>query len=413
LYYLGRWYSPEEFGELELFLKLSGIFVAIAGLRYEMAIVVEDDNSNAEELTRLSLFLNTVISLFLLLILFLFAQPIAAFFNQKSTYILFFIPVVVWLTSCTETFVLYFNRKKKYTKISTNRIATSFSATGYKLGHYWLFSKVINGLVIGQITGQLVGFLQMIYRLPLEILNYNKLTIKKLALKYRQFPLFSMPAALLNILATSMPFFIIATFDGQASVGYLGNAYKLTYLPLSMLSMAIGQVFFERISRLKDDKVESAKLSHELFTFLVAIAIFPVVIFAVWGDTIAPLLLGDQWHEAGVYIQITIPFYFAMFLTSAFSSAFESYQKLYIQLAYNATFLVLTSLAMYLAYYYGGNTRTALVWFVMVGTALRVGILNYFFVLFGKNIIAKTIFAMLITGFLIWLGFGIKEGFSF
>jgi hypothetical protein len=52
-----------------------------------------------------------------------------------------------------------------------------------------------------------------------------------------------------------------------------------------------------------------------------------------------------------------------------------------------------------------------LAWFTLVGAVLRIGILNYFFTLFGKNLIAKTIFALLITAILINIGFGIKEGF--
>jgi O-antigen/teichoic acid export membrane protein len=413
LVFLGRWYSPESFGDLEVFLRLTGIFVAIAGLRYEMAIVVEDSDENAVDLTRLSLYLNTAVSVFLFLVALLFAKPLANLFHLQNAYVIYFIPLVIWLTASTETLVLFRNRKKEYSKISANRVITSFSSTGYKLSHFWLFTPAINGLVIGQILGQVVGFIQMTYRLPFKIFEYNKLAFSKLARKYKMFPMFSMPAALLNILATSMPFFIISALDGQTATGYFANAYKLTYLPLSMLSMSIGAVFFERIARLKGDKKESTKLSHELLTFLFFIALIPVVVFAVWGDKIAPLVLGPNWNEAGVYIQITILFYFSMFITSAFSSAFETYNKLNVQLIYNASFLILTSLAMYLSYYYGGNTRSALVWFVMVGTTLRIGVLNYFFFLFGKNILAKTIFAILITGFLIWFSFGIKEGFPF
>ena len=413
LVFLGRWYSVEAFGELEVFLRLTGIFVAIAGLRYEMAIVVEDSDDKAVDLTRLSLYLNATVSLVLFIVAFLFARPLAKLFHLQNVYIIYFMPVVIWLTSSTETLVLYRNRNKQYAKISTNRVATSFSATGYKLAHNWVFSPLVNGLVMGQILGQVVGFLQITYRLPFKLFEYNKLAFSKLARKYKMFPMFSMPAAMLNILATSMPFFIISALDGQMATGYFANAYKLTYLPLSMLSMSIGAVFFERIARLRGDKKESTKLSHELLTFLFFIALIPVVVFAVWGDKIAPLVLGPNWNEAGVYIQITILFYFSMFITSAFSSAFETYNKLNVQLIYNASFLILTSLAMYLSYYFGGNTRSALVWFVIVGTTLRVGVLNYFFFLFGKNILAKTIFAILITGILIWLGFGIKEGFPF
>jgi len=51
--FLGRLYSPVQFGEFEVVFKLSAVIIAIAGLRYELAIVVEDSTAQAQEVTRL------------------------------------------------------------------------------------------------------------------------------------------------------------------------------------------------------------------------------------------------------------------------------------------------------------------------------------------------------------------------
>ena len=42
---LAQIYSPDQFGELDTYMKMAGVMVAIAGLRYEIAIVVEDDSA--------------------------------------------------------------------------------------------------------------------------------------------------------------------------------------------------------------------------------------------------------------------------------------------------------------------------------------------------------------------------------
>jgi O-antigen/teichoic acid export membrane protein len=249
----------------------------------------------------------------------------------------------------------------------------------------------------------------MVYKLPVQLFKTTQQNLKAVSKTYRSFAIFSSPAAILNILATSMPVFVISAFDGQEATGYFGNAYKLTYLPMSMLSLAIGQVFFERIARIRSQKENASQMAHQLANTLFFIGIIPVIVMLVWGDQIAPLILGNQWEETGVFIQIMILFYFTMFLTSSFSSAFETYQKLKFQLGYNLIFLICTFGALYLGYRAGGNTRTALTWFSVVGIVLRLSILNYFFVLFGKNLIAKTIFAILITGVLAYLGFALKD----
>ena len=85
LYFLGRMYSPEDFGEVETLMKIAGVFIAIAGLRYEMAIVVEEDNHNASDLLRLSLFINAVISFLLLICHWYISNSYCSFFQTSKS----------------------------------------------------------------------------------------------------------------------------------------------------------------------------------------------------------------------------------------------------------------------------------------------------------------------------------------
>ena len=408
---LGRIYTPEEFGSVDTFMKWAGVFAIMAGLRYETAIVVEHDPKNAEELTKLSLLLNAGFSLLILLIVILFKNQIGDIYKLSNPNILYALPLMVGLISGTETLMMWRNRTKEYKHISQTRVLFSLSGTGYKLLHPLTNMVKGHGLFFAQFIAQTLSYLHIAYKLPIRIFSFTKESLKHVAKTHKSFPIFSTPAALLNLLALNMPWLLIPIFDGLSATGHFGNAYKLSYLPMSMLAMALGQVFFERIARLKKDKDAASQMAHELFNIMFTAAVIPVTILAVWGDELAPFIMGDQWKEAGVYIQITIFFYFAMFLTSSFSSAFATYAKLHVQLGYNAVFLIATATALYLGYKYGGSTRVALAWFTVVGTLLRIIILNYFFHLFGKNLVAKTIFAILLTCVLVYLGFSIKEGF--
>lgn len=410
LYFLADLYSPAQFGTLETFIKLASIGTVISGLRYEMGIVAVDDEAEAQDITRLSLWLTFLFTSALLALVLLFKQPIASLLNLTSPNILYFVPMAILLMGSTETLVLWANRVKAYKTISTNRVTGSLSGTAYKLAHPFII-VFGNGLIIGHILSALIALVHIAIKFPISLFYQTKGQLIHLLKKYKSFAIYSTPAALLNVLATSMPVFMLAAFDGQDATGHFGMAYKLTYLPMSMVAMALGQVFFERNSRLKQDKKEIGVISHQLFSTMFWAAIIPVVVLTVWADDLVPYFLGAKWAEAGVFIQITIPFYFAMYLTTSFSSAFVTYDKLNIQLIYNLIFLALTSSALYFGYTIGGSTRVALAWFTVVGTILRIGVLNYFFVLFGKNLVAKTIFAIAITGILIYLGFGIKEGF--
>ena len=117
LYFLGRIYSPEDFGEVETIMKLAGVFIAIAGLRYEMAIVVEEKPSKAKDLLRLSLFLNFGMGVLIFCIILLFKTNIGVFFKLNDPNLLFGLPLIVWITSSTESIILWQNRVKKFKKI--------------------------------------------------------------------------------------------------------------------------------------------------------------------------------------------------------------------------------------------------------------------------------------------------------
>jgi len=409
--FLGRLYSPVQFGEFEVIFKLSAVIIAIAGLRYELAIVVEENTTHAQEITRLTLLINAGISICLVLCVALFKNQIAGLLKLDNVNILYVVPFIVWLSSSTETIIGWRNRNKEYATISTNRVVASSSSVVYKLSHPYLSITGWNGLLAGHILGQVIPLVQISRKLPFRLFKTTRQKLITVFKKYKSLALLSSPAALINILATSMPTFFITIYDSTEATGHFANAYKLTYLPLGMIAAALGQVFFERISRTKNNQEETAQMAHQLFNLMFAIAIIPIVILVVWGDNIAPFILGAQWTEAGEYIQITILFYFSMYLTTSFSSALVIYNKLNVQLVYNIIFLVGTFSALYFGYTVGGDTKHALAWFAVVGVVLRLIIINYFFYLFGKNLIAKTIFAILITTLLVWIGFGIKEGF--
>lgn len=403
LFFLSRIYSPEDFGALGLFNSIVAAIVVFSGMRFEMAIVVEDNYQRAKNLAQLAALFNLLIAIVCLLIISFFNEQIVDLFQINEPTWLYFIPPVVALSGLIETLVFWHNREKNYKRISGKRIITASSTAAYKSAHPFLSWFNTNGLILGHAIGQLAGFITLFRNTSLNLFRIKPVELKTVAKEYIHFPKYSAPAALVNILAVNMPIFMLSHFDGLDATGHLSNASRLTYLPLSMLAMASSQVFFERIARIKSNKELSAKLSHQLYNFLFLLAAVPIAILFVFGDDIVPFLLGKEWVNAGIYVQILILFYFSMFLTSPFSSAFETYKKLKHQLVYNLSFFILTSFALYIGYAVWDDTISALTCFAITALVLRIVILNYFFHLFGKSLILKTIASVVVMALLIFL----------
>ncbi|MBR9859284.1 oligosaccharide flippase family protein [bacterium] len=396
--FLTAFYSPEEFGAVTVFQSIIAVCVVFSGLRFEVAIVAEDDEEKAKDLTRLSMLLNLSFGAVFSLIAVVFHRQICTLFGLEEAPWLYVVSPVFAITGCIEALVHWRNRQKKYQRISINRMISAGSATSYKFLHIVVELIKGNGLIIGHIIGQVLGFIHIGRNSSIQWFDTTVDRLKSVFKEYQQFPKISAPAALVNTLALHMPAFMITAFAGESNTGFYGISQKLTYIPLSLLAMAVSQVFYERIARLRTDQEATAEISHSLFNFLVLLGVIPVIAVAVWGDVIFPFILGDKWTTSGQMAQVLILFYFTMFLTSPFSSSFVVYDKLKQQLIYNISFIIVTGGTLYFTFVNGWDTLDAIAAFAIAGGVMRLFILNYFFKLLGKSLLLKT---LLLFGILI------------
>lgn len=393
---MSRLYLKHEHGELANFLSILSIGVAVVTFKYDQAIMVEDDRDKARNLVKLSLWINIAWFVVISLALLVFKPWILSFYGLStfSTW-LYFIPITIFTVGCVETLTVWWNRERKYRKLSANRIVGSAVSASYKTLHGWLSSGWTNGLVAGHFFGQLLNALLFLPRTTIKHLKTDWKELKALALKYANFPKWAMTSTLVNAIGAGLPIFIITGSLGQDMTGYMSNAQKLTHLPMSAVSLAIGQVFYERLARLRSEK-DRFQLSLDILKFLYVLAIVPVLIMMVWGDVIAPFILGKDWGVAGEMTRIVVLFYFVMYLSSPFAVAFEVYNRLNLQFVYTTVFTLFTGLALYLTIHFGGNVYWGLTAFCATGIVVRIAMMISCFKLIGHNPIRKIITGLII-----------------
>jgi len=402
-------YPPEVHGVAALFTSIVSVCVAFSGFQYEQAIIVEGNREKAKHLMYLSILLTLAWALLFYLILLLFQPSISTFFNLKgSSSWMYLVPITIVFTSVTEIFVSWYNRDRSYKKLAVNRVMGMVSGSAYKVVHP--FAKLVsgNGLILGHIVGQA---LQMILLAPFRKLSQFRMNVsalREVAKEYRDFPKLATPSALVNIIGTYMPVFLITAMISEEMTGFYSNAIKLTFIPLSAISYAVGQVFFERLARLRNNEEERKKLSSDLLKFLFFLSVIPVTVLMIWGDELVTLILGSDWSTSGSIAQITVVFYFAMYLTGPFSAAFEVFNALHRQLWYTASFAVLTTLALFITLKVTGNIYFALMAHAFVGIIIRLLMLVDCFKLIGLSSLMRILKGFLILGGLTLLLAAIK-----
>jgi O-antigen/teichoic acid export membrane protein len=410
---LTRLYTPAEHGIVTLFMSIVAVCVAFTTFQYEQAIVVESNRERAKHLLYLSILITVGWSFLFYSLLFLFQSFIYSFFNiEGNGYWLYLVPVTVVFTTITAILLTWFNRKRSYNKIAVNRVVGMVSGSGYKVVHPFLNILSGNGLVLGHVLGQ---SLQLILLTPFKRIRNQKINQKLLvevAKEYIAFPKLATPSALINIVGMYMPVFIISAMIGEEMTGFYGNARALTFIPLSAVSYALGQVYFERLARLRDDKKQLHKLTNDLLKFLFFLAVIPVAVLMIWGDVLVTTILGETWAASGSAVQVIIILFYVVYLTSPFSAAFEVYNALGRQLWFTGSYTVITTLAIYLSLKFSGNVYLALAVHAFFGIIIRLAMLVDCFRLIGISIYIKLIKGILILAGLTLLFAAIKFGFA-
>lgn len=347
---LARLYSPNEFGELALFSRFVSIGAVIAGLNLSTAAVVEKDQKKAFGIINISFWLHWLVFIFFFILMLALKPQFINWFSLKGSALwLYSIPFVVFVFSFATTLADWNNREKKYKTISSNTIIQTFGSGIYKIIHPLVTKTIPMGLIIGQIFGHSISLIHYLIRFKQKI-KFPQKSDFKLLKSYKSYPLYDMPATLVNIIMTSLPFIFLARYFGTNATGQFEYAYKFTHLPLAILSYSLSRVFFRELSLNAENKDKTRELSARLLKQLLVISLLPLLCFSLFSEFISQNLLGSDWSMSGKMMQIVIIPYIFTFITAPFSYSFQVYGKIHLALVLNFVVLILVALGFYFNY---------------------------------------------------------------
>lgn len=314
---LTRIYSQADFGLLNLFSSIAGVALIVCTGKYQDAIPLEKEDKSASAVFHVGFFF--LLSVSAILILFLpFSSSIANLFNAPAlSSFLWLVPVFVFCSGIWQLLLFWYTRKKNFTSISTYQVTNSlFSASG-KWGLNYLIHA--GGLIYATVIAPFLSLaINIIYRWkslkPLCVINLQQCSY--VAKKYRNFPLFTTPRALVNTLSNSLPMLLLTPMFGLQQVGLWGMALTLSFIPINIIANSMYQIFFQHTSHQVNDKqpVKYFLNKYLLLTSLFALLLFVPLYFCL--PSLTAWLLGADWETTGHYIRWMLPWLFVTLLTS-------------------------------------------------------------------------------------------------
>lgn len=363
---LTRLYTPSDFGVFALFSSLVSLAAIIATGRYELAIMLPEDDQDAINLMALSVGISLLVSSICLVVVAIFNSQIVALLNNEniSTW-LYWIPLSVLLTGIFQTLNYWTSRKKLYEKLSVSRVAQSASGSATNLV-FGLSGLGASGLVFGNLIGQFAACNILAWNFwkknKNKFNNLSKKNIKELAIKYQDLPRINSLHAFIDIMQSGGMVFIIAIFFGDVTLGFYALTIRILRAPLSLVGASVAQVFFQTSSEIYSQGHDLHEFTKKIMLRLSLIALPIFLIIYLIAPTMFSLVFGKEWEVSGQYAQIFSPLLALNFISSPLSQIVIIVGKQKEGLVFGIVYNIFTLAPLVLLAYLGKDIITSL-WF--------------------------------------------------
>lgn len=395
---LTRLYSPDDFGIFALFIAIIGVLSTITNLRYEQAIIIPKKDNSANQLVYLSLIINITFSFSVLLLLSLFSEPIFTFFNIEALIGFYWlIPIGVLFIGGYQALNYWLIRNQEFNIVAKIKIQQSIAMIAIQLTAFKLGAI---SLILGHSTGQLWG----VFKNGARFLRNSEIDFKELkimAVKYSNFPKFSIWSALLNSTGAQLPVLLFTAYYSPAVAGFYMLTQRVIKGPLSIISQAITQIFISDLRQ--SEKLLKIKLL-KINDLLISVSIIPLAVIVVSGEVVFPLVFGPEWAEAGSVAAVLTPWIFSVFICSPVATLVEFKNKQKSFLFFQLTLFLTRVVSIYFGYKFFESYldtlklfsfSSAILWLLFLWYIMRlcnINFLEWFEVLIKKIILVLFLF---------------------
>lgn len=351
---LTRLYTPDQFGQLQLFTSFTTILIVILTLKYEVAVVLPKNKKKALNLISLSFTITLIISILSFFFFFIFSEFIANVLNSPGLEPwLVFIPLTALFLGGYKTLEYWNTRNSNFKKISYAKINQSLVTLITQIFIVFIFNT-LNGLIMGQILGRITTFLSLFTAfLKNDIKELMKVTnVKRMisvAREYRVFPFYTTSQSLVNSLSKNATPFILGAIYGSAIVGFYALALKVLKIPADLISEAFRQVYLKKISE-KINRKEPIIIHIKKATIILAlIALLPSFALLFTSPSLFSFAFGEEWREAGQYTSALVIWVYFAFINTPTIATMQALRIQKAHLLLEMIFFVLRVLLMILA----------------------------------------------------------------
>ncbi len=305
-----RLYSPEQFGTFGVITSIFTIIVTIASGRYEMAIILPKMKRKAVELAYSGMLFAVLISLLCFVSFLFLKENIAHYFNifdPKEINLFLTIPFFVLCMGLYNPINYWMVREKKFKSISTGKMVQTTGIVCFTV--IMGLAGYTSGLLVGYLIAWIIYVIFSFFQANQEKFFTVKLSLARIidtAKNYKDFPLYNSLSAILIAISQTVSVFFIQKYFTKEDTGHFFQCRQYVLVPLSLLTIAISQVFIEEIGAKVRQKQSVLKFIKKMFGISVLIGTIIILVVLLIAPDVFQIFFGSEWRISGVYLQVLI-----------------------------------------------------------------------------------------------------------
>jgi O-antigen/teichoic acid export membrane protein len=301
--WLSRLYTPQQFGQYNLFAAVSANLAVVACARYEFALPLLGDARDAAALRSLCLRVLAVVSL-------ASAAGAVAWYGWSSQGWTGWLPVAVAMLGWLSLATLWATRAQSYRALAIARVVQYGGASLGQAGAA-LLGAGVQGLIVAPIAAAAAA--AAVLRLPLKDDGPPAPgRWRELARRFRDFPLLNTPHAFMGALQDTAAIALLIAWQGPVAAGFWGFALRYLKAPATLVGGAVSQTLYPQLA------AHGASIDHDadahaplrvtregraavrrVMAGLAAIAAPLVLLLWAVGPWLFEWLFGARWRGAG------------------------------------------------------------------------------------------------------------------
>lgn len=301
---LARLLVPEDFGLVALAMAVILLVELLGAFNFDMVLIQKQHSDRSYYDTAWTF--NVIVGVGSALVLYLIAQPMAAFYNDpRLAPVIQMLALAPLLDSFQNIGVVAFRKEMQFHKEFAFLLVkklTAFTITlvlAFTWHNYW---ALIAGIVAGRVAATALSYWVHPFRPRFSV-------ARRAELFSFSFWLFLTNVA--NFISHRVPDFVIGKVAGPHTLGLYSVAYEISNLPTTELVAPINRAVFPGYSKMSD-QLSALREGYSAVIRLVALFLIPAALgIAATASVFVPLVLGDKWVEAIPLIEV-LAFYGAL-----------------------------------------------------------------------------------------------------